>query len=757
MKCITCFLIVLMAYAVESYSQDSRTVMDQLAGRLNPYSQVKSQTSVYLRTAKDIYVSGEDCWFNAFILNAQDLSFSPIDKTLYIELQQKGSDSIVWQEMYPIDNGIAYGHVYLPQTLPEGDYYLKAYTAHSFFLDQPWFYAATSFKIIKEVRSIRHNNNSQQQAATIRKDKVQFGAFPEGGNLVAGLQNRVAFKAVGQDGRPAELNGILLKGNTAVLNFKTMHAGMGSFLFTPEKNTVYRIKLENSDSLYSFPKVQDDGLVMQLVKNDTSGLVFKIAMNHLPGRKKIFLLLQVRGTVQAIASAALMDSLEIKIPTQNISRGIAAVTLFDEQQRPLATRLVYLHAEQKLNISLSSVNKQYSQKEKVSLKIKTSDANGNPVPAVLSLRVYDHLFGAAQNTRDIVSYYSLSTQLRGRIDDPAYYFDSSHNDRLEALDLLLLTQGWQQYIWSEEALKEAIAIQQPALSDSIQGRMTAMSKSGKITKPLSLMLLNYNKSTSRLVFTDSSGWFYLIPNQLTIGPRLFIKYFSEKEYGMQIANPFDVLHSSPQPPVYEEAGAGYKTGTEDKISENDVNYLQYAKTLDEVTVVAKGRGFKDKYFGYLDSIAKYEGNTDYVGECGWLNCPDERTEIKPVEGKQYPMFTAAITSHRKVVLTNDNHKMVTYHYPVYNEEQLLKLLKMGVAKGYYQNRVFYEPDYDKETNAVTDSRNTLCWKPLLITDKNGEATVQFFCSDIRSRFVGIIEGVGDAGLLGVNKFSFSVQ
>ena len=72
---------------------------------------------------------------------------------------------------------------------------------------------------------------------------------------------------------------------------------------------------------------------------------------------------------------------------------------------------------------------------------------------------------------------------------------------------------------------------------------------------------------------------------------------------------------------------------------------------------------------------------------------------------------------------------------------------MGVAKGYYQSRVFYEPDYDNETSAVTDNRNTFLWKPLLITDKNGEATVQFFCSDIRSRFVGVKEGVGEPGLL----------
>lgn len=756
MKYTICLFIVLLIDTAQSFSQDTRAAMDQLANRLNQYTQVNSHTSVYLSTAKDVYVKGEDCWFSTFILNAQDLSLSAIDKTLYLQLQQKGTDSVVWQEMYPIVNGRCYGHVYVSETLPEGDYWLKAYTSHSFFLNQSSFYAATPVQIVKEVRSIKHNN--KQQPAEIKNNTVQFGVFPEGGNLVAGLQNRVAFKAVGQDGNPVEVKGILLKGNAAVVNFKTVHAGMGSFSFIPEKNTEYRIKLENNDSLYSFPKVQDEGLVLQMIKNERDGLAFKITMNDLPGKKRVFLRLQVRGLVQTIAAATLTDSVEIKIPTQNIPQGIAEATLFDEQLRPLAERLVYLHPQQKLNISINSVNEQYAPKEKVSLKIKTTDEDGNPIAAILDLRVYDHLFGIGGNTRDIVSYYYLCTQLRGRIDAPSWYFDSSHTDRIQALDLLLLTQGWRRYTWSEEALKEATGNQKAVLSDSVQARITAIKRPATIRQPLSLMLFNYNKSLSQVAFTDSSGQFYITPENLTIGPRLFIKYFSEKDYHIQVANPFDAIQSlRPQPAVYEETGTNYQTGTDDKINDNEVNNLQYAKTLKEVTVVAKGRGFKDKYLGYLDSIAKYEGNSDYVGECGWLNCPDGRTEIKPIEGKQYPMFTVDIPSHRKVVLTKDNYKVITYHYPTYSEDELLKKFKMGIAKGYYQSRAFYEPDYDKESNAVADNRNVLLWKPEIITDKNGEATIHFFCSDIRSRFIGVIEGIGEQGLPGVNKFSFNVR
>ena len=82
---------------------------------------------------------------------------------------------------------------------------------------------------------------------------------------------------------------------------------------------------------------------------------------------------------------------------------------------------------------------------------------------------------------------------------------------------------------------------------------------------------------------------------------------------------------------------------------------------------------------------------------------------------------------------------------------------MVVEKGYYQSREFYEPDYDKENPAVADTRNTLFWKPVVVTDKNGEATIQFYSSDIRRQFIGIIEGASGEGLLGVDKFNFKVR
>ncbi|TWF32794.1 hypothetical protein FHW36_11348 [Chitinophaga polysaccharea] len=752
---LVCLALALLVIANASFSQGNRGDMDKLASQLDSVRQVM-QTSLYLRPSKDIYISGEDLWFNAFVLNAIDFTLSALDNTLYLQLQKVGADSVLWEEMYPVLNGISYGHVYLPQTLSNGEYLLKGYTAHSYVSGQPYYYAVARIRVFNEPQEIRARKIRQLQNNVTSSEAVQFRVFPEGGHLLAGVPNRIAFKAVNKNGQPAEVKGTLLKGDVPVLNFKTVHAGMGSFLFTPEKGAIYRIRLNYSkDSLYPLPVALEEGLCMRLLKNEGDSLVFKIIAHDMPQKEKFYLRLQIRGAVEAIAAGEVGDSMEVKIPIQNSAPGVGEVTLFDAQQRPMAERLVYLHPDRQFHISFSQVKNEYAPKEQVALKIKTTDDSGMPVPAVFSLCVYDDLFHSAENTGNMLSYYYLSTQIRGKIYNPAYYFDSAHADRKAALDLLLLTQGWRSYTWSKEAMAERKPLP-PVLSDTLQAWVTPDRKAGKEKQPVSLMLYNYNKTTSQFAAVDNAGKFYLTPANLAIGPRFFIQYFSEKTYNIHVEDPFEAIRKAitAHPTVYLLPDTFPLAGK----PQVDTTYIPYGKTLKEITVTGKSTVYTDKYLGYLDSIAKYEGNTDYVGECGWLNCPDGRTNIKPVEGKTYHVFSSDVTSHRQgVILTRDNHKDVVYHYPKYTEEELLKVTKMAIVKGYYQSREFYEPDYDKESNPGIDTRNTLLWKPVIVTDKNGEATVQFFCSDIARQFMGIAEGVTGEGVLGVGEFKFRIR
>lgn len=750
-SCITIFVLIITAS--NSFCQDTKLIISKLAQQTDSSAQPGSRNAVYLQTNKHIYLSGEDLWFNAFILDEQTFTRSATDRTLYVKLQTAG-DSTIWQEMYSINNGVSVGHVYLSQALPQGDYLLKAYTSRSWFSNQPYFYAAAPIKVVKETRDIVSDSHRKEKPA--KRTNIQFKIFPEGGTLVAGLQNRVAFKAVDENGNPVETSGDLLADNIPVLSLKTSHAGMGSFLFTLQKQVHYAIKLKNRpDTLFTLPQIQTKGTLMRVLKNDEDSLIFQVTTNHNES-KRIFLRLQQRGIVQAIAAGTVKDSLTIKIPVAVSPQGIAEATLFDEQLRPLAERLVYLQPDRNMHIDVTQLKAQYGQKEKVSIKIRTTDETGKPVPATLNLRVYDYLFDNPLNTRNIASYYHLSTQIQGKIYNPAYYFDGSNKDRKEALETLLLTQGWRRYTWNDANLKTA---SQPIVKDGVQGKIMPTKKGTKEKQPLSLLLFNYNKSISHFLVADDSGAFYISPENLAIGSRFFIKHFSEKEYFIKTENAFDAIHAveDQQKPesIIEEKSLPKKT----ELS-GATDLLQYGKTLNEVLILAKGRSYGNKYLGYLDSLSKYEGNTDFVGQCGWLNCPACGTGTKPVEGVTYSELTASrksqVSNHPFSFNSNEMTK-VAYHYPEYSEEELLKKFKLSPAKGYYQSREFYEPDYDAADDSTPDNRNTLAWKPALRTDQNGEAVITFFSSNISSQFVGVIEGVTDEGKLGVEKFDFGVR
>jgi hypothetical protein len=190
--------------------------------------------------------------------------------------------------------------------------------------------------------------------------------------------------------------------------------------------------------------------------------------------------------------------------------------------------------------------------------------------------------------------------------------------------------------------------------------------------------------------------------------------------------------------------------------------------LGEVIIEGKQKvQFRDKYMGYLDSVARIKfDNGDYVCIDGHLNCPVHRdgrflSELnkKPVEGEKYIQWLG-FEWHYEIggAYSYKAVKEVIYHYPDFTDEFLMEINNLTKIKGYYPEREFYQPNYDKtdSTSMIPDYRNTLLWAPTVLTDRNGEAQLEFFCSDIYTGFVGIIEGVSGDGKLGSESFEFKV-
>ena len=270
---------------------------------------------------------------------------------------------------------------------------------------------------------------------------------------------------------------------------------------------------------------------------------------------------------------------------------------------------------------------------------------------------------------------------------------------------------------------------------------------------------------SDLVMADSAGKFTVTPEHLKAGQGnyVYLKPMTPVEFDPRISlrDPFQTINE-----IRISREINYPLTGPMLILKEEAPldpYIEGHKTikLGDVTISAPGTNvFRDKYIGHLDSLVKLGLNSDFIGECGYLNCVVCGHGTKPIEGKIYPTW---ISKRPKPIDHGEFHADevadIIYHYPKYTEEELLKMNNLSKVKAYYIHREFYQPNYDKTAflETVPDFRNTLLWRPLVTTNEKGEATVEFFCSDLNTHFVGTIEGASGDGLLGNTGFDFFVR
>ena len=721
---------------------------------------------VYLQTSKEIYETGEDLWFKAYQLDAKSFGLSTRSKTLYLQMLSD-KDSVVWQEKYPIENGIADGHIYVDTKLPEGSYRLEAYTRHSYYKDTVGISPVRKIKVLK---NISYNTPAKEGEET---GDLRFELFPEGGNLVSGLPFCLAFKATDTKGYPVDVEGVLCEGGLPLMPFKSSHDGMGKLLFTPFADKEYRIELKDGHS-YLLPEVYKQGVALRLLKQDQEQLEFIIPQTQDLPDQEVCLVGQMRGMVCCVAKGMLKDRLKIKMPLVEFPyQGIVEFTLFDNAMKPVAERLVYVHPEKKLHIRIVPEKESYALREKAALHIKVTDDKNRPVKVNLGISVFDKAYSNPVDPVNILTHCYLSSQIRGVVHRPSYYFDEKNNDRVQAMDLLLLTQGWRRYIWE---FNGPVYQGEAFLSDDISGVQVTggRKKSREKQEDKQLVQVTGAEGNSAFLWTDSVGHFTIDTDRMKElrGGYIYLKPMLSKEFKpeLEIVDYFPVIDS-----VRREKYPGHSvTVRTQAVKEESVDMPVVSSDsiilLDEVVVSRKARRpFRDKFMGRLDSMTQMSMENVYVCGCGylqnykpgydahpwWKPCgepSDKRT--KPVEGKQYEIVKFKHLGGNAFSVID--RQTVTYHGPIYSEKELLRMNNLWRTKGYYALREFYQPDEVDMQLPIPDARNTLFWSPMVVTDEKGEATVSFYCSDINTGFIGMAEGVDGTGLLGSDKCEFRV-
>jgi hypothetical protein len=486
--------LVFICLCLNGFSQKPEDLLQQ-------WYQKAPVEKAWLHCDRDNYVAGETAWFKAYLYS--DFQPDTLSSVLYVELFNE-SGSMITRNVFPVLLASAYGQVDLPDTLITGVYQLRAYT--------PGMLNNGTDYIFRKRLHIYGKKPAKKETAVTHNIQLDF--FPEGGNLVSGFVNAIAFKATDENGLPVELSGIIVnsKGVT-VASFSTYHDGMGMTELTPEPGEKYTGKTEQpvAGKTVALPDVLAQGVLLSLIPHP-QGSFFEIRQRVTdPALRAAYMIGQMQHHVvfrQELNGSK--DELQGVLNTEKLNSGILQVTVFSREGLPLAERLIFVNNKEYVRAaSIRTDTLSFDQKGRNHFKILVKDT----VQGSLSVSVTDADYALTPyREENMYSGLLLNTDLRGYIHNPAWYFAADNDSVKMATDLLMMTNGWRRFRWQELAqkVKQPLSFADPSYI-TITGRITldGTNRSFSEKNLLALITAEGMKRNAQFITTDKQGNFKL--------------------------------------------------------------------------------------------------------------------------------------------------------------------------------------------------------------------------------------------------------
>ncbi|WP_298764671.1 hypothetical protein [uncultured Polaribacter sp.] len=363
---------------------------------------------------------------------------------------------------------------------------------------------------------IKNNNfktfNSYSKTIGIDKNYIDLQFFPEGGKLVHGLTSNIAFKALDYKNEGIPISGIIKdKNGISITEFKSNQLGMGFYQLKPDKdNSYYAEIIKDPETTYKFqlPKTREKGHVLSVKSSQDFFNV--LVHSNLSKTDSLFIKTQARGiTYSKTKVQCKKGSVKMAFKKSLFPEGIVTFTVFNKNKVPLCERLVFNFKENsnRLKISAKTDKKIYKQRDNITFDIHVKDSlNAKTSFLVLNKKQ----LGEMQFQRgNILSYFLLESELKGKIEQPNFYFNTQNKHRFYAMDALLLTQGWRNYIFKPTNKKIEFK-HQPEKKLQISGTVEQYTKrKRKPKKPVNLTLMTLDKKNlqAKVSTIDSLGRF----------------------------------------------------------------------------------------------------------------------------------------------------------------------------------------------------------------------------------------------------------
>lgn len=480
-KILFSFLLILLA----AFYGICQPTPHKQQNQLTEFILLRPAEKAYLHLDRDLYSAGESIWFSAYMVNGSTHLPGSLSTVLYVSLFDQHQNHIASRNI-KVEEGSGKGDFLLPDSLAAGEYFVQAHTLYMQNFDSSFFFTKRILIINEDNKETQEGPLAQAQASLPAgsaeagpRPKLNLTFFPEGGEIINGLENRIAVKAEDAFGNGLEAEGKIInsRGDTISL-FKTQKFGLGDFMLLPNSGDVYYaavVKFNGMDFTYMLPKRKESGFAMK-IQNHNNKLYIK-ATHTSPGEiAGSYIIGHTRGlTFSVIEGETGKNEIYTALSTENIPSGIAHFTLFNKDGIPQSERLVFIdNPSENVSLTVQPEKETYTPREKAGFRINLHVHEGLAVTAKASVTVLDKsLSNIYKNSINIKSCFLLTSDLKGEIPEPAYFFNEDNKDRHYLLDLLMLTHGWRRFTWKEVNRSSFTPLTfLPENGFSIQGRLS---------------------------------------------------------------------------------------------------------------------------------------------------------------------------------------------------------------------------------------------------------------------------------------------
>ena len=529
---LTFFTAVLAVIPINAQSQSIDELM-KYAGNIHQFNSIFPQEKVFIQFDNTSYYAGETIWFKAFVVNASSLERAK-SKVLYVDLISP-TGVLLKQQKLKIVAGQADGSFPLldgstaqarekrgVMEYPSGFYEVRAYTSYMLNFDNEILFSRVlavydppkeegNYYETSPTITLRRSETSEFRPKTEKLRKINASFYPEGGHLILGKPCRVAFKVTDDTGFGIDATGHVEGKN---ISFSTIHDGMGWFTLTPqERRNDVQIVVDGSTHTFSLPPAEPSGFAMTVDQDTSDVLTVKVDGTYGLSGLTLGMGLTCRGELVDFGTIETAEStVERTISLRGVPEGVCRLYLFDKNGIKYASRSFYHHSRviKAPVLEVTSDKQSYDPFEKITLDFKLSQKD-SPFRDRFCLSVRDTRSQTNAFADDLRTSMLLSSDLKGFIEHPSWYFDSDDPERDLALDLLCMVQGWERYDW-DIMTGQSYFSERHRLEESLTLNGWILNSSGKKTMEgveVSASLVPQDKTLTEIYSytTDTTGYF----------------------------------------------------------------------------------------------------------------------------------------------------------------------------------------------------------------------------------------------------------